>query len=244
MDAAHAFALDVARVKDKAGLAGLLQEACTRMGCSWFALSHHLDFLAAPDRGVRIHNYPEEWAHWFDERRLGATDPVHRASQRSMAGFLWRNMKPLSGDRPDDEMVLAEARRHGIGDGLTVPAHLPGDAHGSVSFAWEPGIAANADGLQFARMIGGLAFEAARLIANPDLARIGPRLTDRQRECLIWAAKGYPIWKIGRVLDLSPDTVREHLRNARQRYEANGGITLTVRALYDGDISFEDIAKR
>src|SRR3546814_6463293 len=92
IDAAHAFALDVLRVKDKASLAALLQEACAHMGCAWFALSHHVDFLAAPERGVRIHNYPEDWACWFDERRLGLTDPVHRASQRSMAGFLWHDM--------------------------------------------------------------------------------------------------------------------------------------------------------
>jgi len=145
MDAAHAFALDVSHVKDRAALADLLSEACRAMGCSWFALSHHVDFLAAPDRGIRIHNYPEEWAHWFDERKLGVTDPVHRASQRSSAGFLWHDMKPLAGERREDEMILGEALRHGIGDGLTVPAHIPGDAHGSVSFAWKPGIAANAD---------------------------------------------------------------------------------------------------
>lgn len=243
IDAAHAFALDVSQVKNEVGLADLLHEACVCMGCSWFALSHHIDFLATPEKGVRVHNYPEDWAFWFDEHRLGVSDPVHRESQRSMAGFLWHEMARRKTARPGDELVLAEARRHGIGDGLTVPAHLPGEAFGSVSFAWTPGIAASPDALQFARMIGGLAFEAARLIANPDLARIGPRLTDRQRECLIWAAKGNPIWMIGRILDLSPDTVREHLRNARLRYDANGGITLTVRALYDGDISFADIAQ-
>ena len=93
-------------------------------------------------------------------------------------------------------------------------------------------------------MIGGPAFDAARLIAYPDLAHIGPRLTRRQREVLIWSAKGESVRRIGLRLGLSPDTVREHLRNARQRYEANGGITRTVRALYDGDISFEDSAKR
>lgn len=244
LDAAHAFALDVTQVKDEAGLAELLHDACARMGCSWFALSHHIDFLAAPERGVRVHNYPEDWARWFDQRGLGVTDPVHRASQRSVAGFLWHDMSRYDAARPTDAEILEQARRHGIGDGLTVPAHLPGDAHGSVSFAWEPGFAASPNALLYARMIGGPAFEAARLIANPDLARVGPRLTDRQRDCLIWSARGNPIWKVGRILDLSPDTVREHLRNARLRYDANGGITLTVRALYDGDISFADIARR
>src|SRR3546814_15293322 len=117
VDAAHSFACDVVRGRDREGLADLLQDACARMGCSGFALSHHIDFLAAPDRGVRVHNYPEEWALWFDEQRLGVTDPVHRESQRSMSGFLWHNMKT---ERPEDDMILAEARRHGIGDGLKI----------------------------------------------------------------------------------------------------------------------------
>src|SRR3546814_16703389 len=91
------------------------------------------DLLAAPDKGVRVHNYPEEWAYWFDQNRLGPSDPVHRASQRSRAGFLWHDMRRYDAPRPGDETILAEAERHGIGDGLPVPAHIPGDDHGSVS---------------------------------------------------------------------------------------------------------------
>lgn len=243
-DAALRLAADAMSAASEDALVDILLEACRRMGCSWFALTHHIDFLAAPEKGVRITNYPEDWARWFDERGLGTSDPVHRASHRRMAGFLWHDMTNFSAARPGDEAILARARRHGIHDGLTVPAHLPGEAHGSVSFAWRPGCAAEPDALQFARMIGGAAFEAADSIANPDRMHIGPRLTNRQRQCLIRAAQGNPIWRIGRHLELSPDTVREHLRNARQRYGANGGTMLAVRALYDGDISFVDIARR
>lgn len=157
-------------VEDEAGLAILLKDVCKRLGCAWFALSHHVDFLAAPDRGIRVHNYPEEWALWFDRRRLGVADPVHRASQRSAAGFLWHNMARYDPPREGDAEILAEARRHGIGDGLTIPAHIPGEAHGSISFAWEPGRAAMPEALPFARTIGGPFFEAARFLANPGLA--------------------------------------------------------------------------
>ena len=243
IDAAHAFVLEISQVKNAADLAALLLEACACIGCSWFALSHHIDFLAASGKGVRVHNYPEDWACWFDERRLGLSDPVHREIQRSMAGFLWHERIHRKAARPGDEMILAEARRHDIGDGLTVPTNLAGEAFGSVSFAWKPGRAASPEALLFARMIGGPAFEAARLIANPGLARVAPRLTDRQRECLIWTAKGNPIWRVARKLDISSDTVREHLRNARLRYGVHGGIPLTVRALRGGDINFSDIAQ-
>src|SRR3546814_6741736 len=73
IDAAHAFELEFARAKTRAELADLLYEACAFMGCAWFALSHHLDFLAAPDKGVRVHNYPEEWAYWFDQKDRKST---------------------------------------------------------------------------------------------------------------------------------------------------------------------------
>lgn len=242
MDAAHAFALDVMRVKDVAGLTDLLAELCDRLGCHWFALSHHVDFLAAPERGLRVHNYPEEWAYWFDAHRLGLSDPIHRASHRSLAGFLWHDFARYTKQRPEDEVVLAEALRHGIGPGLTVPAHLPGEAHGSVSFASIPGTHPRPEALPFVRMIGGMAFEAARLLANPELAAIGPRLTDRQRECLIWAACGKSAWETATIMGLRYNTVKEHLRNARARYDVTGGTPLTIRALFAGDICFGDLA--
>lgn len=244
IDAARRFALDVMRIEDEAGLSDLLREVCARLGCSWFALSHHIDFLAAPERGVRVHNYPEEWARWFDERRLGLSDPVHRYSQHRMSGFLWNEMADFATARPQDARIMRRARRHGIGDGLTIPTHLPGDAHGSVSFAWEPGQAPEPEALFFAQMIGSHAFEAARLLAHPELRATGPRLTDRQRECLIWSARGKSAWATGRIIGLSQDTVKEHLRNARARYGATDRTTLTTRALFGGDISFGDLAGR
>lgn len=236
--------MQLTQVASPSDLNDALHEVCQVIGCSFFALTHHVDFLAAPKKGMRVHNYPEEWALWFDERRLGLSDPVHRASQRRLSGFLWRNMSDILASRPQDAEILATAQYHGIGDGLTVPAHLPGEAHGSVSFAWATGQAAATDALHFAQMIGSHAFEAARLLTRPELKAGGPRLTERQRECLIWSASGKSAWTISRILGLSQDTVKEHLRNARARYDATDRTTLTTRALFGGDISFGDLAGR
>lgn len=244
LDAAQKIAAQLTQVATPSDIHDALREVCRTIGCSFFALSHHVDFLAAPKRGIRIHNYPQEWAAWFDERRLGLSDPVHRASQRRLSGFLWQDRSALAPERPQDAAILAEARSHGIGDGLTVPAHLPGEAHGSVSFAWRTGEPARPEALYFAQMIGSHAFEAARLLASPEIKPTRPRLTDRQRECLIWSASGKSDWSIAKILGLSRDTVKEHLRNARARYDATDRTTLTTRALFGGDISFGDLAGR
>jgi DNA-binding CsgD family transcriptional regulator len=242
-DAAEQIVADFMQVETKSELDTVLSDICTYLGCSYFALTHHVDFMGSPGLGLRVHNYPDEWAHWFDTQRLGLHDPVHRASQRTASGFVWRDMGRLVTLAPGDKAVLARARRHGIGDGLTVPAHVPGDAHGSCSFAWRKGEAPDARALVFAQSIANFAFEAARRLHGPaDPPR--RRLTDRQRECLLWAARGKTDWEIGRIVGLRHLTVVEHIRNARARYDAATRAMLVVRALFDGTLHFSEIAER
>lgn len=235
-------AAEVMTAASEDALVDVLREVCTRMGCSWFALSHHVDFLAAPGKGVRVHNYPEDWARWFDERGLGACDPVHRASQRRMAGFLWHDMAKFSPPRPGDAAILARARKHGIYDGLTVPAHLPGEAHGSVSFAWKRDAGASPEALMLAQTIAPFAFEAARQFAAPQVPANRIALTDRQIECVRWVARGKSDGVIAQIIGLSEDTISEHLKNARARYHAPSRTSLAIRALFDGVITFGDVA--
>jgi LuxR family quorum-sensing system transcriptional regulator CciR len=242
LDAAQQIAVQLMRVENTTDLDDALRQACDRIGCRFFALSHHIDFLTSPGTGLRIHNYPDEWADWFDSRRLGISDPVHRASQRTAAGFVWRDVPKFIRLRPSDKAVLAKARRHGIGEGLTIPAHVPGDAHGSCSFAWASGQPANDDALTFAQSIGSFAFEAARRLHSP-VAIERPKLTERQRECVLWVARGKTDWEISQILGLRHLTVVEHLKNARDRYEATTRVTLTVRALFDGTLHFGEIAE-
>lgn len=243
LDAARHIATEMMMVRDEAALSELLHESCRYLSCDFYALSHHIDFLAHPDRGVRLHNYPEEWARWFDQRRLGPSDPVHRASQRTGAAFLWIDIPKFVAPCANDEDILARATRHGIGDGLTIPAHVPGEAHGSCSFAWRHGrTGAELDQLPFAQMTGSFAFEAARRLAAPPGGFRRPRLTDRQRECILWVARGKTDWEIATILGVRHVTVVEHLRNARARYDATSRVTLAVRALFDGLISFGDIS--
>ena len=243
IDAAWRLAADVTEVASEEDLVDILREVCARMGCSWFALSHHIDFLAAPEKGVRVHNYPEDWAHWFDQERLGVSDPVHRASERRMAGFLWRDAAEFNSPCPHDAMIIERAQRHGIYEGLTIPAHLAGEAHGSISFAWPRGGPVRPEALPFAQSFGAFAFEAARRLAGPVPEDGRPKLTDRQIECMIWAARGKSSWMIAGILDVSEDTVREHFRIARAKYDAPSRTSLIIRALFDGAISFCDIAR-
>jgi len=224
-------------------LAMLLGEMTARMGFGHYALTHHANPLDRPRAMIRVHNYPEAWVDYFDRHRLGLSDPVHRASHHMVAGFRWNVVPDLIEMTPGDHRLFDLAHDHGLADGFTVPANIIGEATGSCSFATGPGCDFPDDAIHWAQLAGVGAFEAARRIwrtrSGPPPPR--PQLTDRQRDCLIWAARGKTAWESSRILGISEETVVRHLKQARERYGVEKQTSLLIRALFDGIISFSDI---
>lgn len=175
-----------------------LARCCAAMNIPYFALSHHVDFRQEGSSAIRLHNYPISWEDWFDDRGLGRTDPIHRASHLVNVGFAWSAVPEMIKLTPEDRTVLDQAYRLGIGDGFTIPANVPGEMLGSCSFAVE----------------AGRRLTQARAL-SPHQA---PTLTDRQRDCVLWAARGKTDWEISRILGIGHETVIQHLKHARERY--------------------------
>lgn len=245
-DRIDAFVREVSEVETEEALAGLLAEISREMGFAYFALTHHVALRRAPGPSIRLANYPAEWIDYFDRHDLGPSDPVHRASQLTSVGFAWSRLPHLIALTPRDREVLALAGLRGIGDGFTIPAHVPGESNGSCSFATAAGRALSDDHLPQAQLVGAFAFEAARRVwqMRGSTLRPAPRLTDRQRDCVVWAARGKSDWEIARILGLSPETVTEYLKRARERYGVSKRTLLAVHALFDGTITFTDVFRR
>jgi LuxR family quorum-sensing system transcriptional regulator CciR len=245
-DRVEAFTRDVAAVASEAELAEALGEICREMGFRYFALTHHLDIRMALQPAIRLDNYPPEWVRYFDDQKLGPCDPVHRGSHLTSVGFAWSQLPSLIQLTARDYDIFERASRTGIGDGFTVPAHVPGESNGSCSFATARGMPVPEGSLALAQLVGAFAFEAARRLwrmrnANPPAM---PRLTERQRDCVIWAASGKTDWEISRILGVSQETVIMHLKDARDRYGVAKRGPLIVRTLFDGTIGFNDVLKR
>jgi LuxR family quorum-sensing system transcriptional regulator CciR len=238
-----AFVRDVRGLETEEALAGALADVSRDLGFRYFALTHHVD-VRRSSAAIRIHNYPDGWAEWFDEQSLGATDPVHRASNVTSVGFIWSKLPEMIALTDKDRRVLDLARREGIGEGFTVPAHVPGEAHGSCSFACAPGELFAEQHLPLLQLVGAFAFEAARRMRRDRFSEGPIQLTDRQRECVMWAARGKSDWEIARVLGVSEATVGEHLRHAYERYGVGKRTLVAVHALFDGTIGFLDVLRR
>jgi LuxR family quorum-sensing system transcriptional regulator CciR len=136
------------------------------------------------------------------------------------------------------------ARAAGLAEGYTVPIHVPGQASGLVSFVMAQGRELPSDSLPAAQYLSCFAFEAARrlnLQREVNDPSEGPKLTQRQLDCLVLAARGKSNWVAGQLLGMSGGTVHKYLEAAKTRYGVATRTELVVRALFDGQLSFADV---
>lgn len=228
-------------------LAEAMVGICSVLGFQYFALTHHVDILSASGAAIRLHNYPAQWADYYDDNALGVSDPVHRASHMRNLGFPWSRMRDLIPLTAGDRRVLDLGREQGIGDGFTVPANVPGETLGSCSFANSADRPLPEAMLPLAQLAGQYAFESARQLWSTrkiDEEKETRVLTDRQRDCILWAARGKGDWEISRILCVSEETVARHIKQACARYGVSKRTSLVIRALFDGTLTFIDIFKR
>ncbi|WP_375402997.1 LuxR family transcriptional regulator [uncultured Sphingomonas sp.] len=221
-------------------------DAVTReLGFDYFALIHRAD-LRLPSPGIiHLDTYPPGWAERFIRDELYIDDPVLHAAARTALGFAWADVPQMIKLSSAAKHRLAEAGHAGLGAGFTVPSNIPGERRGSCSFAVRPGLELPKQTLLAAQLVGLFAFEAARrAIGAGGPARWLPRLSPRQRECIILAGQGKADNVIAQLLGLSENTVTNYLAAARERYGVASRVQLVICALYDGEIGFTELIAR
>ncbi len=191
---------------------------------------------------IQLTDYPPQWiAHMLREERY-TDDPVLIASERTVAAFTWRELPGLLPLTRRQTGYMQAARARGLGEGYTVPIHVPGEATGLCSFVTGHNRPLPTAALPAMQYLACFAFESARRLAPKPSADTGPpKLTPRQLDCVVLAAKGKSNWVVGELLGISQQTVHKYLENAKRRYGVSTRTELVVRALFDGQLTFKDV---
>jgi DNA-binding CsgD family transcriptional regulator len=195
-----------------------------RMGFRYFAFRGRYPHLLSDDHEIRLDHCP---AGWLDHFCDAASDPMHRRAMQEATPLLWRDWVS---HYPD---YFAAARKFGLVTGVTHPVHGPTEDRSSISFIKGVG------GIQAEREILATLSECqliacyvhgtvGHLIENrSDSAGPGarppasaPTLTERERECLGWAATGKTAAEVATALSLSEATIIYHLSRARRKLHA------------------------
>jgi len=164
---------------------------------------------------------------------------ANAACRSARGGFVWRDLPRLARPSRRDRLLLYQAHRHDLRSAITIPLCGPGSRRGYATLA-TPRVRDFAPGERavLALLLPALEEAVWRLVGTSAQDRV--KLTPRQRECLIWAARGKTDWEIARILGVGEHAIDRHLRQARERYGVDKRSTLIVRALFDGTVSFEE----
>jgi len=241
MHLAKEFSEELNETASREDIAEALGRVSASLGFDHFALSLDLNTLAGEPQDFLVHDYPEQWAKVYVNLELGGRDPVRRACDRSVTGFDWGSMERIVPLTRGDRQMLSVGQECGIADGYTVPRHLPGRVKGSCTFAVSEANALPSDKLYQAEIVGALALARALSFSRVAPVAATARLSDRQRECLLWVARGKTAAETALILGISSETVTQHLKISRERYAVHSCQTLVLSALSDGLIGFSDV---
>lgn len=228
------------RCRDADMLGALIGDATRELGFQFFALLHHASLVAPHRNLVRFDSYPADWVEEFVRDDLASVDPVHHACRRTSIGFSWAQLADIVPIDAAGRGVLERSRRHGIGEGFTVPINIPGEPLASCTFATRDGVALPVERLLSAEQLGVHAFHAARRQHGLPASGRRPALSRRERQCLRLVAAGKTDWEIGRILGVSQETARQYVKQARARYGVSSRAQLVACGLRDALIRFED----
>jgi DNA-binding CsgD family transcriptional regulator len=203
---------------DTHDLAETLRSIASEIGVS------HIAYLRmSPDKSpdvcqlVAVVTYSRLWQHRYFVKKYVTNDPVIFYGREADQPFDWANV-PV--DDPATKAFFADALNHSVGrNGLSIPLRNRRGVFALVSFTsdlskdeWEAYKAANMRSL---KLLSVLIDSAANI--NFKLPSFPVHLSNREEQCLVWAARGKTYQEIAEILGLAFGSVKTHLDAARHK---------------------------
>lgn len=240
------------RAANPGELHNLMEAIAREMGFDNFALVHHVDLRAygtlhghlLTSEFFALSNYPQSWVDQYISNDIVNLDPVLLASQRTNVGFCWDQMHELISISQPQREAFERGQKLGLINGFTVPANVPGEFSGSCNFVVASQCEVPRANFPMAQLVGSFAFQAARAMvlrmrSLPD--ELPVQLTSRQLECIVLVARGKTDWEIGKILGISEETVKQHIADARMKYDVPKRIQVVMRAIFDGRVPISEM---
>lgn len=227
----------VLEAQDLAALCKEAQKVVLSLGFDHFMfILTHAEVSTVESASIfSIGTYPHEWIKRYKEKRYFLVDPTAIHVRQHNYPIAWRND---TFSTPEALAMYAEAKKFGISAGGTCPVSK-GRAPSGFGFARnqdaDEGYADSWRALPCAHMLGAFVHErVADLLGEAHSDQ--ERLTPREKECLLWAAKGLRDYEIAEKLFISTRTVVFHMVNARTKLGADNRSQVIARAIALGII--------
>jgi DNA-binding CsgD family transcriptional regulator len=198
----------------------LLRRTLDQCGFPCFA---YLSFASRGDDDdtLAITTYPSSWVEQYCANRYDRIDPVVAHSITTTLPFEWSAARFDTKLTKKQKWLLEEASDCGIRHGVTIPIH---DRQGKVAtltlVACDSRSAFEARVTEYRHQLHLIAIYLHAQLRNVTPALISPLrpyLTQRERSCLQWAARGKSASDTAEIISVSRRTVVFHTENAKRK---------------------------
>ncbi|UIJ82287.1 helix-turn-helix transcriptional regulator [Rhizobium leguminosarum] len=182
-------------------------------------------------------NYPAAWQEHCSKKGYDQLSPVVTATRSQWFPLFWGEVysDPSTSDR--DRRIFDEAKNFGLQAGFTLS--LRGRAGISATMSFVQTEAGETKDLEI-RYLQLAAWLFHWKVTNIlDCTDDCPRLTQREIECLCWAAKGKSSFDISCIVGISKHTVDFHIKNAMRKLKVGNRIVAVQKAARLGLIELE-----
>ncbi|KYH01531.1 LuxR family transcriptional regulator [Bradyrhizobium sp. DOA1] len=218
------------------------EEGFTEVAYGAITFSEPLRLPGCPPPLVAM-KVPPEWCQRYLERKYYTLDPMVRRTPMFAGPFLWDELAKEHRLQACEQRVLREAREAGLKNGVSVPLFGLSGRISVMSFASRFD---DADPQRNVKHLNALAWQfhtAFAEIARPsDSGSNRVSLSEREKDCLRWVAEGKSSREIGKILNVSENTVNFHMKNAIRRLGTANRTHGLVKAIRLGLIEFAEPA--
>jgi DNA-binding CsgD family transcriptional regulator len=178
-----------------------------------------------------LFTYPDSWAYRYQQAQHVKNDPIIEHLSGSILPIFWDDA-----DRAHPKnIVLGEAKEHGLGHGITVSLFGHGGQRAVLSFARDKASgglpAPRATTAALVQLTATYVHEVLWKLGDNENNRVLATLSVREMDCLQWAAVGKTSWEIAQILKISERTAIFHMTNAARKLGATNRRQAVVRAL-------------
>jgi DNA-binding CsgD family transcriptional regulator len=218
-------------------LRALIAEVARDAGFDFIAILHSTSLVRATARLIRYDTYPQGWGRRLVARGDVIVDPILAIARRRQTGFLWTDALVAAQLTSVQHNILDEASRNGIRQGYTVPANVPGEPEGSISFATRSTRPISRERQRIIDEIGRIAFEEKRRILGYG-REDSPAMSPRERQVISWIARGKADVDIAVLIGCGLETVRTYVKSAMRKLGVITRAQMIEVALRMGIIDF------
>ncbi|WP_083854357.1 LuxR family transcriptional regulator [Sinorhizobium sp. CCBAU 05631] len=216
----------------------LLSAFALNFDCPWIAY-HYLTpgqrvMMPVQFNQTIMLNYPDEWQERYFEMGYDKIDPVIKTGRKRACAFRWSEVYNEACTTEDERRVFDEAATFGLKSGISIPLHGPNGSFAIVSFSRNHEFQ-NKTVTYFQLAALHFHLRAAMSVNSSGIEEI-PDLSPREKECILWTARGKSSWEIGKILGITLNTANFHIKNAMQKLETSSRTAAAIKALHFGII--------